>query len=358
MTNYESVRQLVESLPPGASASSRDVKWLTGSQVIGVARDPDGQVEVFLAGPELNPISTSVADAVEFHTWHRADASPLQANRILLPALGHFDQVAAFICTELVRNGAEDRLVQAFAKTEPIIELAIERLRLSNLAIAGLAGELLLLDALCRRGVDSAVGSIVDSWAGWRRSSRDFSLGATGVEVKTTLARTSSHFIEGIHQVELSDGSAGGPPENRLYLISVGLQPAEAGRSTASIPQLVDRIVDRMKSTGNGFAVAKLLARIAEYGAAFGNGYEHGSQAADPAYATSFVTTFFRGFDMAGEAVQVLRRQDVLARPHVDLNFVKFRIDLPVVVGHDNPVNGPNQVALAILGASATSDRR
>jgi len=355
VTDYESVRQLIESLHLAGSASSRDVKWLTGSQVVGVARDQDGRVEVFLAGPEVNPMSALVADVIEFHTWHRDGAPPLRANRILLPAMGHFDQVAAFICTELVRNGAEDELSQAFAKTEPIIELAIERLRLSNGAIVGLAGELLVLDALCRRGVDGAVGTIVDSWAGWRRSSRDFSLGATGVEVKTTLAGTSSHFIEGVHQVELSDGADGGTPEKRLYLVSVGLQPAEAGRSTSSVPQLVDRIIDRMNSTGNGLAVARFLSRVAEYGAASGNGYEHGSQAADPAYATPFLTTFFRGYDMAGEAVQVLRRQDVVARPHVDVSFVKFRIDLPVVVGPANPTNGPNQVAQVILGSTETA---
>lgn len=352
MTNYESIRQLIESLPPGGSASSRDVKWLTSRQVVGIARDPDGQVEVFLAGAELHPISPLVADAVEFHTWHRDGAPPLQANRILLPALGHFDQVAAFVCTELMRNGAEDGLVQAFAKTEPIIELAIERLRLSNGAIVGLAGELLVLDALCRRGVETAVGTIIDSWAGWRRSSRDFSLGATGVEVKTTLAGTSSHFIEGVHQVELSDGSDGGPPEKRLYLISVGLQPTEAGKSTVSVPQLVDRILERMNSTGNEPAAEKFLVRVAEYGAASGNGYEHGAQAADPAYMTPFLTTFFRGYDMTGDAVQVLRRQDVVARPHVDVSFVKFRIDLPVVVGPANPTNGPNQVAQVILGSA------
>lgn len=351
MTDYESVRQMIESLPLAGSVNSRDVKWVPSAQVVGVARDQDGRVEVFLVGPELSPMSALIADAIEFHTWHRDGAPPVQANRILLPAMGHFDQVAAFICTELVRQGAETQLTKAFAKAEPIIELAIERLRLSNDAIVGLTGELLVLDALCRAGDEAAVGTIVDSWTGWRRSSRDFSLGAIGIEVKTTLAGTSSHFIEGVHQVELSDGLDGGTPEKRLYLISVGLQPAEAGRSTSSVPQLVDRIVDRMNSTGNGLAVAKLLSRVAEYGAASGNGYEHDAQGTDPAYAIPFLTTFFRGYDLTGDAVQVLRRRDVVARAHVDVSFVKFRIDLPVVVGPANPTNGPNQVAQVILGS-------
>ena len=88
----------------------------------------------------MNPTTSAVSGAIEFRSWHRDNARSFDANRLLFPALGHFDQVAAFICTELLRAGADTSLTRAFALTEPIIELAIERLGLKDRAILGLAG--------------------------------------------------------------------------------------------------------------------------------------------------------------------------------------------------------------------------
>lgn len=354
MTTYESVLQLIESTPSAASANHRDVRWLTDAHVVGVARNTDGQVEVFLAGAELSPGSNAVRAAIEFRTWHRKGAPSFDASRLLLPSLVYFDQVASFICTELLRGGADVSLKQAFAQTEPIIELAIERLRLSNQAILGLAGELLLLDALCRHVADEQAAPIIESWDGWKQSSRDFSWGSTGVEVKTTTRSGSSHLVEGIHQVERSDGSAGGAPEGRLFLVSIGLQPAEPGGNAFTIPQLVERIISRMDGARAGGSVAdKFLAHVAEYGASSGGGYEHGAQEPDPSYTTPFLTSFFRAYDMSDRAVEVLRRDDVAVRHHVDVSSVRFRVELPVAASLGNPVVGANQVAQVILGAGA-----
>lgn len=354
MTTYESVLQLIESVPSAASADHRDVLWLTDAHVVGVARDHDGQVEVFLAGAGLSPGSSAVRAAMEFRTWHRKSAPSFDASRLLFPSLGYFDQVVSFICTELLRGGADVSLKQAFAQTEPIIELAIERLRLSNQAILGLAGELLLLDALCRHVGDEQVAPIIESWDGWKRSSRDFSWGSTGVEVKTTTRSGSSHLVEGIHQVERSDGSAGGAPEDRLFLVSIGLQPAEPGGNAFTIPQLVERIIARMDGARAGGSVAdKFLAHVAEYGASSGGGYQHGAQAPDSSYTTPFLTNFFRAYDMSDTAVEVLRRDDVAVRHHVDVSSVRFRVELPVAASLGNPVVGANHVAQVILDTPA-----
>lgn len=354
MTSYESVLDLITSVPNSASVETRDIKWVTGAHVVGVSRDHLGQIEVFLRGAELKPLSKVVGDAIEFRAWHRDHAPPFEANRLLLPSMGYFDQVAAFICTELLRGGADASLRQAFAQTEPIIELAIERLRLSNQAILGLTGELLLLDALCRHAADEQVATILGSWDGWKRSSRDFSWGSTGVEVKTTTRSGSSHLVEGIHQVERSDGSDGGAPEDRLFLVSIGLQPAEPGGNTFTIPQLVDRIIARMDGAGvAGSVVDKFLVHVSEYGASSGGGYEHGTQVPDPSYTTPFLTSFFRGYDMSDSAVEVLRRDDVAVRHHVDVSSVRFRVELPIIASPGNPVVGANQVAQVILGTAA-----
>jgi hypothetical protein len=359
MMSYESVLQVIESVPNSEFADLRDVTWTTESHVVGVARDHEGRVEVFLAGAELHPVSSAVSDAIEFHTWHRYGAYPFDANRLLFPALGHFDQVAAFICTELLRTDADVSLADAFARTEPIIELAIERLRLSSRAVLGLAGELLLLDALCRRARDEQISSIIGSWDGWKRSSRDFSWGSTGVEVKTTTRNTSSHLVEGTHQVERSIGSEGGEGEDRLLLVSIGLQPAESGGNAFTIPQLVDRIIERMEEASHGAAnVEKFLNHVAEYGAGSGGGYEHNALNPDPSYSKPYLTGFFRAYDMSDTAVEVLRRDDIAVHHHVDVNSVRFRVELPTIVTPINPVLGANQVADVILVANPISESR
>lgn len=352
MTSYESVLDLIADLPSAASADLRDIRWVTDAHVVGVSRDNDGQVEVFLRGAELKASSRTVADAIEYHPWHRNGAPSFDANRLLLPALGHFDQVAAFICTELLRNGADTTLSNAFAKTEPIVELAIERLRMSKEVIVGLAGELLLLDALCRSATVNQVAQAVKSWDGWKKSSRDFVWGATGVEVKTTTRSTSSHPVHGVHQVELNDGADGGALEDRLYLVSIGLQLADASSNAFSIPQLVQRVIERMEMTGCGGDVGNFLSRVSEYGAESGGGYDHDTMSDDPSYGTAFLTSFFRAYDMSDEAVEVLRRDDIAVRHHVDVSSVLFRVDLPVVASHGNPVAGANQVAQIVLGSS------
>lgn len=359
MTSYESVLQVIERVPSAESADARDVTWITDSHVVGVARDHEGRVEVFLAGAEMNPVSIAVSDSIEFHTWHRDGEHPFDANRLLFPALGHFDQVAAFVCTELLRAGADVSLAHAFARTEPIIELAIERLRLSSQAILGLAGELLLLDALCRRAGDEQISPIIGSWDGWKRSSRDFSWGSTCVEVKTTTRSTSSHLVEGTHQVERSNGSDGGAGEDRLLLVSIGLQPAESGGNAFTIPQLVDRIIGRMEETGLGAsAVGKFLNHVAEYGAGLGGGYEHNALTPDPSYSTPYLTGFFRAYDMSDSAVEVLRRDDVVVHHHVNVDSVRFRVELPTFVSPANPVVGANQVADVILDSTPRPEGR
>lgn len=54
-------------------------------------------------------------------------------------------------------------------------------------------------------------------------------------------------------------------------------------------------------------------------------------------------------YDMANEAIEVLRRHDLVTHTNVDVDSVRFRIDLPLTVSVDNPVVGATQVADAIL---------
>ncbi len=346
---YESVLDQIAAIPAATSGQLRDICWLTPARVVGVARDQSGHLEVFLAGLRLKPRLKTVRDSLEFHAWHRANGIPLDANRLLLPALCHFDRVGAFIAIELLRNGADHRLEAAFTITEPIIELAIKRLLVSEAAVLGLAGELLLLDALCRQVPAVFVGQVMDCWEGWRHSTRDFTWDGVGVEVKTTRRTTSTHMIQGIHQVEPfvdGDGEAG---EDDLLLISIGLQETIPGDNTFSISMLVDRILDSLRSTGNAGRVSSFLDHVAVYGAESGLGYEHASMAADAPFASQFAVIFCRAYDMKDSAIEVLRRDDVMSCRHVDLQSIRFTVSLPNTISHRNPIHGMNQVAQRIL---------
>lgn len=349
MTTYEEILQQITAVPVGAGGHDRTTQWLTPAQVVGVARDHLGHLEVFLAGPRLQPRTLTLRDAIQFHSWHRDNAAPLQATRILLPAFGHFDQVGAFICTELLREGAEQNLERAFAVTEPIIELAIKRLELSKSSLLGLAGELLLLDALFRQADDNLVGQVAQSWDGWRRSARDFSWQGTGVEVKTTTRATSTHAVQGVHQIERAPATDEAPGEDRLLLVSVGLQQSEPSANSFSVPELVQRLVDRLQGTGNGGAVDDFLAHIAAYGSESGFGYHHATMSSDAPFTATFTQSFMRGYDMADAAVDVLRRDDILSHQHVDAQSVSFRINLPATINLENPIIGSHGVARAIL---------
>ncbi|MBP6761256.1 PD-(D/E)XK motif protein [Acidovorax sp. BoFeN1] len=353
MTSYEEVLEQINAVPAGLTGNDRTINWLTDAQVVGVARNSRGHLELFLAGEQLKPRTSTVKYAIHYHSWHRDTQPPLSANRILLPALGHFDQVGAFIAAELLREKADANMERAFAVIEPLIELAIKRLEIAESAILGLVGELLLLDALCRRADDRHVGPVVQAWDGWRRSARDLTWEGTGVEIKTTTRTTSSHAVRGVHQIEPAAATDDGPGESRLLLVSIGLRQTDPNVPALSIPSLVESIVARLTVSGAGGLVDEFLKRVAMYGSESGIGYEHATMANEAPFTTPFSLTFIRGYDMADPAVEVLRRDDVLAHQHVDAQSLSFRVDLPATITLNNPIAGVRRVAEAILGLNS-----
>ncbi len=350
MTTYEEVLEQIKAVPAGLTGNDRTINWMTDAQVVGVARNSRGHLELFLAGRQLEPRTRTVKSAIHYHLWHRDTQPPLSANRILLPALGHFDQVGAFIAAELLREKADANLERAFAVTEPLIELAIKRLEISENAILGLVGELLLLDALCRCADDMYVGPVVQAWDGWRRSARDLTWEGTGVEIKTTTRTTSSHAVHGVHQIEPVAATDDAPGELRLLLVSIGLRQTDPNVPALSIPFLVDSIVARLTASGTASLVEEFLRRVAMYGSESGIGYEHATMASEAPFTTPFSVTFVRGYDMADPAIEVLRRDDVVAHQHVDAQSLTFRVELPATISLNNPIAGARRVAEAILG--------
>lgn len=353
MSTYEEIFRRTLGLARSPSSDERRVDWMSQGNVVGLARTYDGRVELFLSGPAVTPRSRIVRECVEHQTWHRTDGEPLDASRILLPGAGHFDQVAAFISTELLRNGADTDLTAAFNRTEPIIELAIERLRLSDQALLGLAGELLLLEGLLSRAPEQHVGAVLASWLGWRESRRDFELGTVGVEVKTTTRTVSAHRVQGVHQVEPARGE-----EDALYLVSIGALWVPPDHHDAyTIPTLVESVLDRilasMDEPARSDAVHGFVGRIREYGGDRETGYDHQTMSASPVYNRRFVTRFFRAYDMTDPLVNVIGADDVSRKTHVEAGSVTFSVSLPDRVNGDlNPVTGIRAVAERVLDAA------
>ena len=134
MATYENLRLQIAALKRPRTNDRREVHWATEARVLGISRTHEDRLEIFLVGPALASSIPSISAALEFGPWWHRDATTpaFEANRLLLPSTGSFDEVTAFVCTELLRNGADTSLEPGFRKTEPIIALVIERLRLSD----------------------------------------------------------------------------------------------------------------------------------------------------------------------------------------------------------------------------------
>lgn len=346
-TTYESLRDAVVGLSPALTESDRTLVWAEATHCVGVARDPYGRLEVFLAGDPLDAADPLVAENLDHQVWTTSSGACLPANRLVLPDAAHFDGVAAFICTELIENGARSDLVLAFRRSEPVIALALRRAALSNQALLGLAGELFVLARLTESSPIIA-DSLVASWYGFAPSSRDLQLGSVGVEIKTTNASTSLHHINGLHQIELG-ASVDDVQEAHLYLLSIGIEwlPATSAGSGRSIPELVDAIVDSLSDVALREA---FIERVRQYGGDAAIGYDHRSHRLATRYARRFHTRFERLYDLSDERIRIIRSADIDHAAHVELNSVNFRVRLPARVRGDlNPIAGMSNAARHLL---------
>ena len=345
--SYEEQLELVIRLETSSSGTERRITWCQADGPLGLARSPEGRIEIFIVGPELHARTVELRDNLQFQPWHRGEGGePVLANRIVLPPASHFEQVAAFLCTELLRAGIARDVTHAFERTEPVLALALERLRMADSDFIGLCGELLLLHSLLRAAPSGWAPALVQAWKGFGHSSRDFQFGPTGVEVKATTGMASSHYVRGVHQVEPGHG-VGDQPECDFFLVSIGLSwtPVERGNhpSAVSLPDLVDAILDILKAApGGGESLRKeFLHDLSTYGSDSGLGYAHDDPASQATYGRAFTLTFARCYDMSDTAIHVLRSDDIRRRPFTDIESIRFRINLPDQVRGDvNPLHG------------------
>lgn len=323
---YEAILGVVASLVSPAGRDRRAVHWVPEGSPVGLSRCWNGALEIFLAGEPLKARRPAVARALSHGLWAREDESTFLANRISLPAVAHFDQVGAFIATELLRRGAQTDLVGAFLDSEPIIELALEPLRVAHQELLGLVGELMVIRALT---MEMSPGRVLTSWAGSNPSARDIQLGSLGLEVKSTTQLVSSHEVSGTWQTEPGH-PVGEAPETRLWLVSLGLA-SDMDANQWSLAGLEEDIRQRAAD-----APEEAIARFSDQIRSYGHGVSRKA-----ANDLRFTLTFARAYDLGDEAIQVLSTTDVRRRPNVEADSVRFRINLPDRIRGDlNPIAG------------------
>lgn len=129
-------------------------------------------------------------------------------------------------------NSGKSFRVSLNSAVESFKELLARKRRLSDDQVAGLFGELLVLEHLMKiMGVDSAV----NSWLGPRGEEHDFGLNSVQLEVKTTLSERRNHVINGANQLLPREGSS-------LWLLSIQLTRVGSGRG-ASLDDLCESLL-------------------------------------------------------------------------------------------------------------------
>jgi hypothetical protein len=358
--SYEQQLARVQSLQRSRTNDDRHIDWCVTEGVIGLARTPLGHIEIFLEGPQLVARFGRVREALEHQRWFRTGGDELLANRILLPSAGHFEQVAAFLCTELLRSGVVEDLPLAFARTEPLNELAIDDLMIADETFVGLCGEMLVLRSLLQAAPDHGVGDVIESWKGHRETARDFQFRWVGVEVKTTTGLTSSHLFHGVQQLELGHG-VDGAEETSYMLASLGLDwtEGEDGANTTSLPELIDGMIGRIGEALEPAAaevIDELVTHIADYGSPTALGYDHNTMAESARFSRRFRLRFVRGYDIADETIRLFTTDDLRGRPFIDAESLYLRVNLPDQVSGDvNPLVGLSNCAHRILAAGRST---
>ena len=344
-TSFEYLLKLAQDLPLPKNENERKVSWCEPSHTIGLSKQQNGKIELFLCGDELRALSPLVRRHLRFDQWSRVGGEIFRANRIVFPAEEHYTAATAFLAEELVRKEAVTSMQSGFLQTEPLLEMMLRRTALSDEEILGLIGELRFLEVLLSLNIDSTEKVIIlDTWRGHEQSTRDFVFGRASVEVKTTRSDRSVHHINSIGQVDPRRSESDEAVE-QLYLLSFGFNPPANTNLRAaglSLPGQVDTILALLgESTDieNRNEIQQLfLIKVAAYGSVQGNGYIHDEMKGWSVYVASWNHTFTRIYDMNDPAIQVLRRKDINKRTHVMVDSIQFNINLPEKISGDiNP---------------------
>jgi hypothetical protein len=352
-SSYEWLREEISRLDEARDPSSRRLVWVTAEHSVAVSRDTAGRLEVYLEGKPIRAVMRAVAEVLEHQAWRTDDDVEIVASRVVLPTGEHFDQFGAFLCKELVDHDVSGDAQAAFASVEPLIAMALTRDTVGDLTLIGLIGELSFLEMLLATSAPAAVPEVLRAWAGSAPSARDFQLRAVGVEVKTTQGASSTHHIEGVHQVELGRSNED-VWETDLFMLSLGVSWVR-GAEGRTLPELVDSILGHVADPEHR---ADLLARIKQYGGDASLGYDHSRDRVKSRYASRFYLRFERLYDLTDDRIRLLTSEALTGLTNVESGSVGYRVVLADRIrGERNPVASWDGIAKKVLHASGIPAR-
>lgn len=343
---YERLRTEIAAAAASEAARFRDLHWATQGRSLGFARASDGRLELFLVGQRLWSARPGLSRRLEYDEWTLEDGSALPATRLLLPNEPYFDQVAAWVCAELILRDVDSDVSRAFQACEELIELALEKGIADAESVLGLCGELLFLEGLTRVAPHLTSSIALGAWKGHEPSTRDFQFGELGIEVKTTTRQTSEHHIQGTHQVEVGI-AADGEVESDLRLLSVGVTWLPADSAGFSLGALVEAIRSRLDVGQRSEFERRIAAYLGGTGTIFEAGL--GPNHLPIELRRPFGLSFARLYDLTDERIRLIRSSD-LTDLMVVPESVSFSVRLPDSVnGSLNPVSELPAVVSTVL---------
>lgn len=227
-----------------------------------------------------------------------------------------------------------------FSKIEPIIELSLRGGSLSDEQLIGLLGELILLEQMLLSVDDSPqyFGDVLNMWRGYTPASRDFLIGRTAIEVKTTRLDSSRHYIHGLKQIEpqeLPDSQI----EENLYIFSIGLSQTENGAySLSKQAERVLELLGKHRKTEELSIIQNLfLGYLFNYGSS-GAGYNHLENSSQEPYITTYGMNYIpRLYDLCDPDMRLLSSEE-LESTFINTKHIEFLVDFPPNVSHENPL--------------------
>lgn len=342
---FEALRDALARTGPATSQTERNVEWVDPGHMLAFSRDPAGQLELFLVGGPLHATNRAVGERLVHDVWESSSGASLAASRLRLPVGSHFDAAAATVLIELLSNGYASTPQVALARTEPLIALVLTQGSAANAALTGLAGELFFVAALLEAAPRQNADVLLESWAGWRRSSRDIQLGEVGVEVKTTTVTASRHHIQGWYQIE-PGVPVGAEIETALYLLSIGVQWSTEGWEGSGLT--IEGLVHRVRNVVSPSAGDAFVRNVREY--AGGLLLDDDGTAGTTSSRRPFTVQFERLYDLADDRIHLLHSADLARFREVVSDSVTFEIELDDRVrGDRNPISGMASIVSFLL---------
>jgi hypothetical protein len=325
--------------------------WMVEGRVAAGRNDEGGYV-LMLPGVPLATTMPELRKVLSHDQWQMSSGELVEANRIAFPDGQPFAMATATVATELIRQGIQDEPLDiVFSAVEEFIERLLGELLVSEHALAGLLGELVLLERMLRRPeMCDAVADPTAPWKGYMHDARDIRRGFCSIEVKTTTSDLRIHTIHSLNQIQPRKDEEGRAMES-VFLLSVGFRP-DNDQGSFTVPSTVDTILDHLdRCLEPEIAKQAFLQRLSRWGVSGQARYIHDEAHAHPRLSTRFTMGLEPLLYKVADPRLKLLRSDDLIDLIVEEQGIQYRAKLPEQIpgSPNNPEQGWNSAVNALL---------